>query len=237
MASSGTYLFSPDLAEMVDEAFERCRVDPGTLDVSHMISARRSINLMLTYWATKDNQDYRIDRLSAFALVAGTQEYIIDPDADGRVIDVNGIVVTRAGVDTAIYPMSRDEWLEIPDKTTQGRPSRYFADKRADSSVVISLWPVPENSTDTLRMDVMRKHMDAGMASNEPDVPYYMREAFAAGLAYWLGEKFAPEPMLNRLQARAGDAFDQANGSQKVRVDVTIVPASNHRFRRGRRAR
>lgn len=233
MPSSGTYLWSPVLADCVDEAFERCRVDPGTLDVSHLISARRSMNFMLSYWATKDNQDYRIDRITQ-ALVLGTQTYTVDPDTDGRVIDINQVSVRRDGTDTSIYPMSRSEWLDIPNKTTQGRPSRYFADKRTDS-VIISLWPVPENSTDTLIMDVMRKHQDVGYASDEPDIPYYMREAFVSGLAYSLGRKFAPDQMLPRLAAEADDAFKNANGAQRERGDVTIIPSSNYRRRRGGR--
>lgn len=236
MASSGTYLWSPELSDCVDEAFERCRVDPGTLDPSHLISARRSINFMLAYWATKDNQDFRIDRLAPLALVQGTQNYDIDPDVDGRVIDVNNVLVRRNSIDTGIYPMSRDEWLEIPDKTKEGRPSRYFADKRT-TVVTIYLWPVPENSTDTLIMDVMRKFQDAGYASDEPDIPYYMREAFVSSLAYWLGKKFAPEQILPRLMTEADDAFETANGAQRNRGDVTIVPSAGSGRRRGGRRR
>ena len=233
MPSSGTYLWSPELADAVDEAFERCRVDPGTLDVSHVISARRSMNFMLAYWATKDHQDYRIDRVT-LPLVQGTQSYTVDPDTDGRVIDVNQVALRRDNTDTSIYAMSRTEWLDIPNKSTEGRPSRYFADKRNDS-VIIYLWTVPENSTDTLIMDVMRKHQDVGVASNEPDIPYYMREAFVSGLAYFLGRKFAPEQMLPRLQVEADDAFQHANGAQRERGDLNIVPTSNYRRRRGGR--
>jgi hypothetical protein len=29
MATSGTFIFNPDLAELVDEALERCRIDPA----------------------------------------------------------------------------------------------------------------------------------------------------------------------------------------------------------------
>lgn len=236
MATSGTYLWSPDLAEMIDEAFERCKIDPSTLDVSHIISARRSINFMLADWATDDRHDFRVDRLSPFALVLGTQQYTVDPQTDGRVIDILSMSLRRAGSDTAMWPMSRQEWLDIPNKTTQGRPSRYFADKR-QSSVIIQLWPIPENSTDTLIMDVMRKFTDAGSATNEPDIPYYMREAFAAGLAAKLGEKYAPENFLPRLIGRAAETLKKADGSQRVLGDVRIVPGSNYRGRRGGRVR
>ncbi len=236
MPTSGTYLWSPDLAECVDDAFERCRIDPGTLDVKHMISARRSINFMLSDWAADDNQSMRIDRL-VIPLVEGTQEYIIDPDTDGRIIDVNQVALTRDNTDTSIYPMSRQEWLDIPNKDIEGRPSRYFADKR-QGSVVVSLWTVPENSTDTLLMDCMRRFQDAGLGGqSEPDIPFYMREAFVSGLAWWLGQKFAPEQILERLKGTYDEAFEKANGAQRVRGDLVIVPASNTRLRRGGRIR
>jgi hypothetical protein len=221
---------------MIDEAFERCKIDPSTLDIAHILSARRSINFMLSEWSTDDRHDFRVDRLSAFPLVQGTQQYTVDPSVDGRVIDILSMSLRRAGSDTAMWPMSRQEWMDIPIKTTQGRPSRYFADKR-QNSVIISLWPIPENSTDTLLMDVMRKFTDAGTAGNNPDIPYYMREAFAAGLAAKLGEKYAPESFLPRLIGRAIETLKAADASQRVLGDVRIVPGSNYRGRRGGRVR
>lgn len=236
MPTSGTYLWSPDLADCIDEAFERCKVDPSTLDVSHIIAARRSISFMFVEWATQDFQGYRIDRINNFPLVQGTQEYDLDPDTDGRFIDVTQVSLRRDGVDTTIYPMSRQEWLDIPDKTTQGRPNRYFADKR-QNIVTITLWTVPENSTDTLTMDAVRKLQDADAAADEPDIPYYMREAFVSGLAVRLCEKFGPEPFIPRLQMNAEKQFKRANGSQRELGDLVIIPGSNSRRRKGGRIR
>jgi hypothetical protein len=235
MATSGTYLWSPDLAECVDEAFERCRIDPSSLDSSHVHSARRSINYMLADWATQDNQDFRIDRFTV-ALVEGQAQYTIDPDTDGRIIDILTVALRRDGSDTTIVAMARDEHLGIPNKDTEGRPAMYFVDKRR-TSIILTLWPVPENSTDVLVMDAMRKFTDAGVATNEPDIPYYMREAFVAGLAFRLGEKFAPEPILPRLKMSADESFKKGNGAQHNQGDVRIMPAQHRpygsRSRRG----
>lgn len=239
MPTSGEYLWSPALAECVDEAFERCRVDPSTLAMSHITAAKRSINFMFVDWATQDVQDFRVDRVT-IPLVEDQQQYVIDPDTDGRIIDVLQVSLRRDNTDTTIYPMSRQEWLDIPQKDTTGRPSRYFADKRQDE-VLVDLWSVPENSTDELIMDVARKYQDAGRGGGlEPDIPYYMRDAFAAGLAARLALKFAPASMpalIGTLQGYAAISFKQANGSQRERGDVIVVPASNFLRRRGGRRR
>jgi hypothetical protein len=236
--TSGTYLWSPSLADCVDDAFERCKVDPSTLDISHINSARRSIQFMLVEWAGDDLfHSFRTDRIIDFPLVQGTQQYVIDPDADLRIIDILQVALTRAQIDTTIYPMSRQEWLDIPDKDVEGRPSRYFADKRRDN-VIVTLWTVPENSTDTLQMDVIRKFEDAGVGGSlEPDVPYYMREAFTAGLAGRLAPKFAPPQMIPYLEGKAEQQLDKANAAQRELGDVVIVPASNYLRRSGGRRR
>lgn len=242
MATSSTYLWDPELADMVDEAFERAKVDPATLQLRHITSARRSMNFMLVEWATKDRHDFRIDRLdtvtgnSPFPLVAGQQAYVINPDSDGRIIDINQMSLRRDGTDTTIYPMSRQEWLDIPDKTTQGRPNRYFADKQRDL-ITVYLWTVPENSTDTLIIDVLRKFQDVGNAANTPDVSYYMREAFVAGLAARVNVKFGQDSRQQYLDSKAFQAFEDGTSSQRELGDFIIVPASNFRRRSGGRIR
>jgi hypothetical protein len=235
MPTSGTYLWSPSLAECVDDAYERAGVDPSTLDMSHIMSAKRSINFLFVDWATKDVQDFRIDRIEINA-VQSQGQYVIDPDADGRVIDILQMSIRRAGSDTTIYPMSRQEWLDIPDKDLEGRPSRYFADKRQDQ-VLVDFWTVPENSTDIFIMDVARKYQDAGdSGALDPDIPYYMRDAFTYSLAARLALKYN-EQKFDKLQILADNSFLQANGSQRERGDVVIIPGSAHLRRSGARRR
>ncbi len=48
-------------------------------------------------------------------MVAGTGNYTLDAD----VIDVLSVVVRRDGTDYALERLSRDEYLSIPNKTTQ----------------------------------------------------------------------------------------------------------------------
>lgn len=237
MPTSGSYLWSPELADCVDDAFERAKVDPRSLDVQHIISARRSIDFMLVEWAADDFHTHRVERITDFPLVQGTEEYTLDPDADGRIIDVIQVAIRRNGNDTQLYPMSRQELLDIPSKTTQGFPNRYFADKQRDN-IVVTLWPVPENSTDTLQMNVVRKFQDGGGAANEPDLPYYMREAFTAGLAYRLGHKYAPEQIIPRLGVEYDRQYKLAQGAQRNNNgDVAIVPMQGRRHGRGGRLR
>lgn len=230
MATSGTYFFNPDLAEMVDEAFERCRVDPALITSRHIISARRSMRFMLADWATKDYNAFRIEQ-HTFTTTQGTATYT-DPDIPDRLIDIIDCVLRRNGVDTPVEFITRADLLDIPEKTTQGRPDRWFVDKQRDG-ISGTFWPVPENSTDTIIFNAVRRFEDHDTASDNADIPYHMYEAFASGLAARLSEKYAPPEMEEKLWTKASFAFRDAMNAARQRGDVRIVPVSSHRTRRG----
>lgn len=230
MATSGTYLWNPDLALIVDEAFERCLVDPASLTSRHILSARRSIPFMLVHWATKGYMDFKIERRTQ-ALTQGTQQYSIAAE----VIDIVDMVLRRSGVDTPVEIMTRQEWLNIPDKDIEGRPDRYFADKQRDN-IELYLWTIPENSTDELHYDCLIRYEDHDQAAQNADIPYYMQDAFAAGLAARLAQKFAPQLKAD-LKAEAEVALREGLGASKEVGDLRIVPQSGHRRRVGRHYR
>jgi hypothetical protein len=131
MATSGTFIFNPDLAELVDEALERCRIDPAKITSRHILSARRSMRFMCSEWATQDYHDFRIVR-DSFTLVQSQATYTggVDFDVtDNNLIDILDVSLTRSSVDTPVEFTSRDAYDDIPDKTTEGRPDRVFVDK------------------------------------------------------------------------------------------------------------
>jgi len=108
-------------------------------------------------------------------------------------IDIISAVIRRSSNDITIERIGRSEYLQIPSKTTTGRPTQFFLDKQI--TPVIKLWQTPENSTDILIYDRLVRMDDADAAQNDMGVPFRFFPAFAAGLAYYTSIKRAPERM------------------------------------------
>jgi hypothetical protein len=225
MATSGTYIFNPDLAELVDEAMERARIDPAHVTARHVLSARRSMRFILAGWATQDYHNFRIVQES-FTVVQSQGVYTAGVDfdiTDTNLIDILDMTLTRSGVDTPVEFYARQDYLNIPEKTTEGRPDRCFIDKQRDG-LVFTFWPIPENSTDIITFNGVRKFEDSDTAADTADIPYYMYDAFAYALAFRLAEKYSPP----ELEATS---FRDAQNAVRERGDVRIVPTSSRRRR------
>jgi bifunctional pyridoxal-dependent enzyme with beta-cystathionase and maltose regulon repressor activities len=81
MATSGSTDFELDVAEYVEEAFERCGIEARTgYDLK---SAKRSLNLLLADWANRGLNQWTIKQRT-IAMVSGTGAYAVGTD----VIDV-----------------------------------------------------------------------------------------------------------------------------------------------------
>ena len=126
MALSGSTDFEPNVAEFIEEAFERCGLELRTgYDLK---TARRSINLMLAEWANRGLNQWTIEQ-GTQTVTQGTTDYTLN----ANVIDVLDVVVRRdvnsTQTDISISRISRSEYLNIPNKSTQARPSQFFLDK------------------------------------------------------------------------------------------------------------
>ncbi len=187
MASSGTYVWQPDVGEVIEESFERCGIDPATLTGRHMRSARRSFNYLFTEWANDGIHLWAVEQVT-LALVASTATY----NCGTGTIAVLEMVVRRDGVDTPVHPMGRDEYLAIPNKTSEGLPNRFYLNRDV-ATPTLTFWNVPENATDTIIYYRMRQLQDITTSTETPDAPVRWQEAIAAGLAAKLAEKYAPD--------------------------------------------
>lgn len=216
MPTTGTYNFAPTNADLVDEAFERCGVDPASLVARHLLSARRSIQLMLVEWANSEVLQWKVDRET---LTLTASDYDINLPTATQ--DVLTVVLRRDGADTQLMPMSRTEYLTIPDKTQTGRPDRYFIDKQRDTKVMY-LWPSPENSTDVIVYDRLIWHEDVGGAKDQSDVPREFLEVFASDLAARLALKYATD-RLETLEALRDRAWTHAMEENRERTDISLT--------------
>lgn len=215
MTTSGTYAFEPTVAEFVDEAFERCGIDPAGLTVRHLRSARRSLNIMFAAWNTRGVKLWTVDEQTQ-TLTASDPSY----NAVSATVAILEMFVRRDGVDTPVWPMSRSEYAAIPNKSDEGLPTRFYFD-RAQATPTITLWSVPENSTDVIHYFRMRRLQDVGAPSKTLDIPTHWSDALASGLAARLALKFAPD-RLRTLEGAAEAAFLLAKEEDRERGDTQM---------------
>jgi len=214
MATSGSKDFELDVSDYIEEAFERCGLEVRT--GYDMKTARRSLNLMLAEWANRGLNQWTIKNRSE-TMVAGTGNYTLDAD----VIDVLSVVVRRDGTDYALERLSRDEYLSIPNKTTQSRPNQFFLDRQ--NTPVLKLWPVAENSTDVVIYDCLTRMDDADTYTNTMDMPFRFYPCLAAGLAYYIAMKRAPN-RIQLLKAVYEEEFERAMQEDRDRASFNVVP-------------
>jgi len=218
MATSSSTNFEPDVTEFVEEAFERCGLELRTgYDLK---TAKRSINLMLAEWANRGLNQWTIEQATQ-TVTKGTNQYTLD----SNVIDILDCSLRRdtdgTNLDLQMTKISRSEFLNIPTKSTQARPNQFFLDKQV--SPVLNIWPTPENSTDVLVFNKLVRMDDADTATNTMDMPFRFYPCFAAGLAYYIAIKKAPE-RVGMLKQMYEDEFERAMSQDEDTASFRISP-------------
>lgn len=218
MTTSGSRDFNLDVAEIIEEAYERCGLEVRTgYDAK---TARRSLNLMFADWANRGLNLWTVAQ-GTTALTQGTSTYTLGAD----VVDVLEMVLRRSGTDYEVERISRGEYLTFPNKTDQGRPSQFYFDRQIQP--VITLWQTPENSTDQLIYYYVQRIEDAGALVNTADLPFRFLPCMVAGLAYYLAMKRAPE-RLQILKAVYEEEFQRAAEEDEDRVSLKLQPSSRY---------
>ena len=214
MAVSGSTDFELDVSDYIEEAFERCGLEVRTgYDLK---TAKRSLNLMFADWANRGLNQWTITQRTQ-ALTQGTSSYTLGAD----VIDVLSMVIQRSNSDLAMSKISRDTYINIPSKTTQSRPTQFFVDRQV--TPVIKIWPTPENSTDVLYYDALTRIDDADNFTNTLDVPFRFYPCLAAGLAYYISIKKAPD-RVTMLKAMYDEEFLRAQTEDRDRASFSVSP-------------
>lgn len=193
MAVSGTFAFNPQLIDQIDEAFERCGIDPADLQSRHIRSAIRSANLTLSDWQNFGYNEYALVKDSQ-SLSVGDNDFTLP--AGGYDI-FHATLKNSDGTEREIYPISRTDYNALHNKTQQGEPDRYFVDRStftgANPASTVFLFRTPDDATDTIEFYYIRKQYDAGDPQSNLDMSPEFYEAFAAGLAFHLSIKFEPD--------------------------------------------
>ena len=198
MAVSGTKTFELDVAEYVEEAFERCGLELRTgYDLK---SANRSLNLMLAEWANRGLNQWTVAQ-KALPMVADTVQYDVDAVNPTATIDVLDVFIRETigsqVTDVPLSRMSRAEYSHLATKSTTGKYTVYC--------------------------NVLSRMDDAGVGANTMDLPFRFYPCLAAGLAYYMAIKKAPEKV-GMLKQMYEEEFDRALSQDEERASFRIAP-------------
>jgi hypothetical protein len=217
MTTSNSTNFELDVAEYIEEAFERCGLELRSgYDLK---SARRSLNIMLAEWANRGINLWTVE-LRTKTLTGSTTSYTLDSD----LVDIlEAVLFTTSDTTTDIEVdrISRAEYLNISNKTTEGKPVQYFLERGA-STPTLYLYPTPDGAH-TFKYYGLTKIQDAGNYENEMEVPTRFLPCLTSGLAYYTSVKKAPErtPLLKQLYE---EEWQRASEEDRPRSSFFATP-------------
>lgn len=178
---------------------------------------------MFADWANRGLNRWTIEQ-STLSLTSGTATYTLPTDT----IDIlSAVIRTGTGTsqsDTQITRISRDTYINIPSKNTEAQPSQWYVDRQVVPK--IRVWPTP-NTTYTLVYDRLTRIEDADSSINTLDVPFRFYPCLAAGLAYYLAMKKAPD-RIQILKAVYEEEFNRAAFEDVDRANLSLVPRRDY---------
>jgi hypothetical protein len=223
MTTSGTKTFELDVADYIEEAFERCGIEVRT--GYDQRTARRSLNLLLAEWANRGLNQWTIKEVT-INVDSTSETYTLDP-ADIDIISAVVRFTNNAGTarqsDLTLDRVSREYYLNIPNKLTPGRPVQYFVDRQI--TPVLYLWPKPNTDYYIIANKLVRLD-DAAAGANTLQLPFRFYPCLAAGLAYYLSMKKAPE-RTQMLKVAYEEEFERAAGEDRDRAGLKLTPVQN----------
>lgn len=223
MTTSGTANFNLDLAELVEEAFERAGAEMRS--GYDLRTARRSLNLMFMEWANRGLNMWTFDQ-GTIPLVQGVSTYQLPADT----VDLlEQVIRTGAGnkatqVDLTITRISVSTYATLPNKLQEARPIQVWVERL--NTPQIHVWPTPDGVQPyEFVYWRLRRIQDAGSGVNTMDMPFRFVPCMVAGLAYYVAMK-VPGGMerLGILKQQYDEVWQTAIDQDREKASVRFVP-------------
>ena len=219
MATSGTYDFNMDIDEVIQEAMEMIG---GEETLGHEPkSARRSINLLLQDWQNRGVMLWTANT-STVNLTTSVTTFTLASST----IDVLEAVHNREDRDIQLERISMQEYLKIPNKGQTGRTTQY-AVRHERGNPVVNLWPIPENSTDKIKLELVSYMEDVNKSAiQNADISRRFLPCLTAGLAYHMSMKRpgVEAGRISMIKQEYEERLQRAMDEDRERVSIFLKP-------------
>lgn len=229
MATAATSSLNYSAEDMIQLALADVGVgglgEPGDPDV--FPHALKLLNLLRKRFDSLGALTWDIIRRTQ-TLTSGTAAYVLANDVSD-IDEPARYTQSGATYGSQVTSMVRDEYMQLPDRTIQGTPYRYFAEKSMDTTgiefITMYLYPVPPNTGDSLEYAAVIRGKDVTALDQTLDVPQKWLDCFRLGLAASLAiPSGAPVERASYLNKRFEDQLEMVLNDDNERGDIQVVP-------------
>lgn len=227
--ASGSYDYGVDILYIVEEAFSRCGLMEDTLSAEQVISARRSLNLMMLNRAADYINLWTVKQVVLSLTDGGGTVNLPEGAIDVIEANVRGTGSSTTG-EVPLDIWGRQEWMNttFPDQESH-RPSRIWVDRQLTTSGVsgaptatpVHVWPVCDNDDHELVLNVMFYPEKVDSLVDGIGVPPLFIEAVISELARRLSLKYAPD-RYNVLKSEEMEMVRQAKMGASENTNVSF---------------
>ncbi len=169
------------------------------------------------------SQIYKKDQLYWFDITSPAEaRYYRIRETEGATLNIQEIYFNNNVTDTVISSISRNEYLQLPQKNVTGRPSVYYFDRTITPS--ISVWPTPSSMYNAIEYSYKKMMQDVGLYTNTLEIPSRFYPALVMGLSFKLALKFNSQ-MAEMLNGEYQNIFNLATMEDSEENTLSIRPS------------
>jgi hypothetical protein len=223
MTTSGTAIWNLDIADLIEEAYERAGLEART--GYDFRTARRSLNILSAEWSNRGLNLWTVQE-NALVLTPGVKTYSLPADTIDIIETMIRVNTSGSALDYTVSRIGVGDYATLPNKNTTGRPLQIYVNRQV--SPEFTLWPVPDLPY-TILYWTMRRIQDATTANDVMDMPVRFVPALIAGLAFQVAMK-RPEAAARvpLLKQEYMEQFQLAADEDRGREPARFVPWSSY---------
>jgi hypothetical protein len=228
MTVSGTTAFNLTVSDVILDARDLLGIlaEEEPLTDADLQRGIRVLNMMLLSWQADGVQTWVLTE-GSFALVQGDFDYVIGAGGAFTTVpnEITDVRINRSAQDLPMNRMSREEYLALPKKDTQGFPTQFYFDYQREGGTFY-VWPAPDATAGTIKMTYRRIINDVGDGTNTLDLPKNWLEAITSNLAVRLSPRYGgidPQRLaevkeLASVTYQVLKSFDTAEGRAVINI-------------------
>ena len=219
MTTSGTAVWNLDIADLIEEAYERAGLEART--GYDFRTARRSLNIISAEWSNRGLNLWTVQE-NSLVLTPGAKTYNLAADTIDIIETIIRVNTSGTPLDYTVSRIGVGDYATLPNKNTTGRPLQIYVNRQVNPNY--TLWPVPDLPY-TIIYWTMRRIQDATTATDVMDMPVRFVPALIAGLAFHIAMK-RPEATARvpLLKMEYMEQFQLAADEDRGREPARFVP-------------